>query len=369
MTDLAEFSDLVRVQPFAGLIIDAATWGEAHDYHRLHSRLHLLTMHGSGIVSGLNVLPSDPPDAAILVEPGVAVDAGGEVLVVPERQRIGVDVRGGTAYVALERVDATPQRADGQPQEDPQEARGRVVESYRVTVTEELPETPALELGRVAISSGAGLAITAARNPWAPSADEIDLRHRLSNAGQRPLELRVGFVAPEEPDAHADHFQGFSNLIRAATFAGIRAQPIFASNGEIPEAELLYVTGRADAEPGDSLVEGLRERVVGGSWVFADGCGTGDAFAQALQPLTGGDGAGMSEALVSCSRYVFGAPPPGACEGDVEWGTRAIISARDYGCAWRGSHSGSALPRAQIRDALEYGVNIAACAGGYGRSR
>jgi hypothetical protein len=372
VADLGQFSNIVRIQPFAGLVIDPSTWGAAHDYHRLHHRLHLLSTHGSGIANGLAVVPTDPPADAVLVEPGVAIDEAGETIVVAERERIPIDARGGTAYIAIEHLDATPVRPDGTPDEDPQEARGRVVESHRLAVVAEQPEAPAIELARVAVEASGALVVTGARNPWAPGPNEIDGRYR-GDGGQRPLDVRVGLVAPAEGEPGADHVLGFSYLLRACALAGVRATPVFGANGDVPEADLLYVTGHADSKPASGLVDGLRERLVSGSWVFADGCGAGEAFVSGLQPLldgaAGGPTEGETEALVACSRYVFGAPPPGACEGDLRWGSRAVLSSRDYGCAWQGRSSGGPLPRGQIRDALEFGVNVAVCAGGYGRSR
>ena len=376
MAEIEPFSDIVRVQPFAGLVIDPSTWGAAHDYHRSHHRLHLLSMHGSGIASGLTVVPTDPPSDAVLVEPGVAIDAAGEVIVVAEHERIAIDARGGAVYLAIQHVEAAPLRVDGAPDDDPQEARGRVVEAHRIAALGEPPQAPALELARVALEGSGALAVTAARNPWAPGANEIDGRHRAAGGGEAPLEVRVGLVTGAAGDAGepgTDHARGFSHLLRACAFAGVHATPVFAADGEVPEADLLCVTGHAEAKPSKRLVDGLRERLVGGSWLFADGCGAGETFVDGLQPLLeaapAAPGDGQAEALVACARYVFGAPPPGACEGELRWGSRAVLSSRDYGCAWQGRSSSGPLPRGQIRDALEFGVNVAVCAGGYGRSR
>ena len=233
-------------------------------------------------------------------------------------------------------------REDGSPDDDPQEARGRVVEAHRVAALTEPPQTPAIELARVAIEGSGALAVTAARNPWAPGPNEIDGRHRPASGGQVPLEVRVALIAGPGAESGSDHVRGFSHLLRACAFAGVRATPVFATNGEVPEADLLYVTGHADAKPSNGLVDGLRERLVSGSWLFADGCGAGETFVDGLQPLldaSPGSPSDQTEALVARARYVFGAPPPGACEGELRWGSRAVLSSRDYGCAWQGRSS------------------------------
>ena len=341
------------MQPFADLVIDPSTWGAAHDYHRTHNRLHLLSMHGSGIASGLTVVPTHPPSDAVLVEPGVAIAAAGEVILVAERERIAIDARGGAVYLAIQHIEAAPVREDGSPRRRP---AGGPWPRRRGVPRRGADRAPADAGDRA--------------RPRRHRGQRRARRHRRAQpvgGGQVPLEVRVALVAGPGAEPGADHVRGFSHLLRACAFAGVRATPVFAANGEVPEADLLYVTGHADAKPSSGLVDGLRERLVGGSWLFADGCGAGETFVDGLQPLLDaapGSPSDQIEALVARARYVFGAPPPGACEGELRWGSRAVLSSRDYGCAWQGRSSGDPLPRGQIRDALEFGVNVAVCAGG-----
>ena len=237
------------------------------------------------------------------------------------------------------------------------------------------PKAPAIELARIAIDADAPLEIGAARNPWAPRGNEIDARFRPQLAAPTPRPLRAALVSDGLPEApETDHLEGFSHLLDACALAGLRVSAQFASNGELPAADLLYVTGRADAAPAPALIEGLRERLSRGSWVFADACGLGAAFTEGLEALLegpdeGGVDAAKTEAQVAGALHVFAAPPDGACDGELRWGPRALLSGRDYGCAWSGRSPEGPLPRARIRDALEFGVNVAACAAGYAQSR
>jgi len=73
-----------RIKPVDGMAVTARVWEEAHGYHRLHRRFHDRALHGPGIVVGLEVVASDPPDASVYVLPGVAVDPLGHLIVVPE---------------------------------------------------------------------------------------------------------------------------------------------------------------------------------------------------------------------------------------------------------------------------------------------
>src|SRR3990170_3852397 len=107
MKDLP-LSSPVRVQPFTGLVIDVDTWATAHDYHRRHHQLHLLTLHGSGIAHGLEVLPTVPSSDTVVVEPGIAIDRAGDVIIVPERQRVTVEEGEHTVYIVLDYVESLP---------------------------------------------------------------------------------------------------------------------------------------------------------------------------------------------------------------------------------------------------------------------
>ena len=371
MADLGPFAGITRVEPFTGLVIDPPTWAAAHGYHDLHHRLHLLSLHGHGIATGLNVIPTDPPSDDVLVEPGVAIDSLGRAIVLAARERLAIPVDSGTAHVVLEYVEASPAALDaaGAPVPEVNGSRGRIVEGYRVSIAATEPLLPALELGRMAIAPGqASPTIVAAANPWAPGENEIDARHRRSLSTMAPKEIRVAFVADDQALAQ-DHLQGFTNLVAMGARSGVRIEPTVANGAGVPDADLLYVTGHADSDPSAKLLDSLRDRIRAGAWLVADGCGQGDRFASGFASLVEESGPANTEALVASAHHVFGATPEGACEGEVRWGPRAMLSGRDFGCAWRGGRSENPLSRSRIRDALEFGVNLAVSAGEYGRPR
>jgi hypothetical protein len=60
------------------------------------------------------------------------------------------------------------------------------------------------------------------------------------------------------------------------------------------------------------------------------------------------------------SCYTFGAPPPGQDGNAMILGNESIIfSDADYGCVWQGGRNSQPLPRQVIRDAMDFGANIA----------
>src|SRR5690349_508503 len=94
----------LRVNPFRGLLVDETTWADAHDYHRNQMRFHLLALHGVGIVQGLEVVASQPPDLNLTIRPGLAIDAEGRMLLLSEPQVVTVQVPSNfsTMFILLE---------------------------------------------------------------------------------------------------------------------------------------------------------------------------------------------------------------------------------------------------------------------------
>jgi hypothetical protein len=355
----------VRVQPFTGLVIDVDTWATAHDYHRRHHQLHLLTLHGSGIASGLDVVPTDPPSEALVIEAGVAIDDGGNVIVVPEAQRVTLEAKAHTQFIVLDYIESLPPTAGV----NGTETRGRMVEDFRLRVLAALPESHALELGRVRVAPGEKLAFTAAANPAATGDNEIDGRFRPLLHPRAPARLSVGLIVAGGLDSmDATHLRGFTNLMREMRARGVVGTLVGGGDDEAPQADMLYVTGKGSAGLAKPVVDGIGEQLKRGAWLFADACGPGTELIEALKPALKDDkkSAAETEARVLNATYVFGEAPKGASSTqELIWGRRAVVSPRDFGCAWSGRHGNQTLTREQIRSALEFGVNVAVCAAEY----
>ncbi len=76
---------LKRLHPTDGMAVTAKVWAEAHAYHRLRQQAHLALAHGAGILSGLEVIASDPPDGTVYILPGSAIAPNGELILVLSR--------------------------------------------------------------------------------------------------------------------------------------------------------------------------------------------------------------------------------------------------------------------------------------------
>ena len=73
-----------RIKAVDGMAVTADVWEEAHDYHRRQAEMHARFGHGAGILTGLEVVASDPADTAVYIRPGVAIDHEGRTIVVAE---------------------------------------------------------------------------------------------------------------------------------------------------------------------------------------------------------------------------------------------------------------------------------------------
>jgi len=349
----------IRVHPFSGLVIDVDTWATAHDYHRNHQQLHLLSLHGTGVAQGLEVVSTDPPSESVVVEAGLAIDTLGNTIIVPERQYVTLGDSAGLTYLVLDYVESIPPSDANQ-----RDTRARVKEDFRLRAVQTTPEPHSIELARVELKKGA-TAIVGAANPWLPQANELDLRQRRHLHLTAPRAISVGLVIHGgEASISPSHLSGFQFLLRELEYCGLRAEVTKSTDASVPDAELLYVTADSGAAVPSAMVKRLGERVAEGAWLFVDPCGSDTGMVESFRSLIKAKGGGATEDLLLGSRFVFGTPPPGAFPTrQMIWGDRIILSPRDYGCAWAGRRGEHVFQRDLVRAALEFGVNAAFCVG------
>ncbi len=88
---VSDLHELVRVRYFAGQTLTEADLTAEQDYHRHRARRHNRLLHGVGVVDGLGVRTSGN---AVVVSPGMAIDALGEECVVAAECRLVLGARG-----------------------------------------------------------------------------------------------------------------------------------------------------------------------------------------------------------------------------------------------------------------------------------
>jgi hypothetical protein len=406
---------LRRVNPFQGLMIDAAAWQDAHEYHRNQVRLHHLALHGWGIVQGLEVRLADG-DNALVIEPGVAIDPSGNFVIANHPTPFRLEHREAvTLYLILQfrEVLAGPSQLGIDGVGPPT----RVVEAYQIQQRDRLPNEACLELARVDFDPR-GKPISLPADPEHPAKNELDLRFRPhlggsapptstllmmagangelaaateASAAARPAEQRAAVTGPISAglsaagprysvalashagpgwDHHRDGLAYLAREVGAANGLSVQVlEPV--APGDADELDMLYISGQGRVEFAEADLAGLARMLGRGGLLFAEACaagaeGEGGAREFALSFVELADRLGRQladvqrgHALLS-TRHVFAMLPAGGRERVRVLEANGIVySDADYGCVWQGGRADAPLVRGAIRDALELGVNVA----------
>jgi hypothetical protein len=390
--DLGKFQ-LKRVNPFEGLIIDADAWRDAHEYHRDHLRLHLLAFHSSGIVQGLEVIASNPPDQSVIVQPGIGVDPESNVIIVPQPQKYRLQTqKAGVVYIVIQFREVP-----GEPYQPPNGGQPtRMLDAYRIQERDKLPSEPYLELARIDFDPSAG-AIKDTRGNLSPAKNNIDLRYRktctaatIEKAIPSPQKKETVVMQPVEVQPRVEemyagfmvlggadkttHFRGFQNLTNGISKTGnlvIKPVEISSLTQNLEQLSFLYLTGTGRFDLDAPQQEALAKFLQADGTLLGEGCSEGPEpglsrgakeFGLAFNQLAGQ----LKHKLeivkrghpVLSIKHVFSDVPPGAENGMLMAGGNMIYSGSDYGCAWQGGHETEPLSREIIRASFEIGENI-----------
>jgi hypothetical protein len=132
-----------RVNYFTGQLLGAADFQAEQDYYRAKQRLHNRTLHGLGVVEGLNVSVGKGDNAgSIVVTPGSALDPTGELIILCEASLLPLK---STAAAVLVHVRYTERPGDEvpvvttNPDEAPQPSR--IEEGCELVLVDEAPPT------------------------------------------------------------------------------------------------------------------------------------------------------------------------------------------------------------------------------------
>lgn len=190
-----------------------------------------------------------------------------------------------------------------------------------------------------------------------------------SPAAGPELRLALGRHASAGWDQHGE---GLRLLVRelgaTSEWSATMLDPVGLA--DVGPLELLYITGYAAIAFDEAEVQGIGRVLESGGVVLAEGCAAGPSgeagareFAFSFIELAQRFGRRLARVerrnalLEAC--YVFGEPPAGARPPRVLEGDGMIYSDADYGCAWQGGSRDQVLSRTAIRDAIEFGVNLA----------
>ncbi len=364
-------TSLTRVTPFFGMMIDDATWRDAHEYHRQSAALDRRAAHGWGIAQGLHVHTDPATPGGLLVQPGIALDALGRLVIVPTVHAISSGaLPEGTHYVTLRWIEHPEQP---QPAWQGAEDYSRSRESYTLTVEAAHPAPPAIELARII---GPGF-MRNAQDLRSPGVAELDQRYRAGLQVRAPRDIVIGSLqpGPRVMGAPAPNALGLQQLSRAISGTApyrARLAGAFALGEALPQLALLYLADSMPFTVAEADLAPLRDFLAGGGVLLADRCSPqqNPAFTQSVRNLATQLGRNPTPVLrghpLLDSRHLFTASPL-TPEGEpaLEEHEGFVTSTIDLGLCWQGGSTAAPLEREAIRGYLELGVNLAA----YGRQR
>jgi hypothetical protein len=95
----------IRNHYFAGKVLTAEDFQIEQDYNITKRRHHTRWLHGCGVVTGLQVGLDDsstPDEPVVIVNPGVAIDANGEEIIIPSPRSCRLRATAATGFVTVE---------------------------------------------------------------------------------------------------------------------------------------------------------------------------------------------------------------------------------------------------------------------------
>lgn len=357
-----------RIKPVDGLAVTAQVWEDAHEYHRRYQRFHTMFYHGAGIVTGLEVIASDPPDTSVYILPGIAVDPVGQTIVLPQpvSYDIGHEMEG-LLYLLLSYGESRPRASEGRKGDDSMYVHAEFSISARTT----LPNAPWVELARIERHSREDPFLDA-QNPAEPIPNEIDLRFRRQVGAPGEVSIAVCYLGETTAKRHG---RGASYLARAINHLG---RYYVSVSDDVPLAPgieahtIIYLVGEGGVELSSGQMNGLFNHVSRGRgtlFIESTDSAAESSFLNILRDMDMEPGALQPGHRLLMHPYLFAAPPPGfesesENEGapEVLVGDGVIFSTSNYGLAWQGEIHNGTPSREQIRSVIEWGGNIVAYA-------
>ena len=341
-----------HIKPFDGMSITADIWREAHDEHRVALQAHDLLLHGTGIVTGLEVVANDPPDHHVFISPGMAIDQSGQAIILTEPVAYDFgSVTEGELYLML----GHGEREVGATKNDVRYIQNEFVIAARTS----LPKRPAVELARVSASKGAK-AIKNAAEPAYPGQDEIDLRFRSNVKTTERHLVRVG-ICQLGGEISKDVFSGWTYLAREcrrSSLFDLIIDRIPAISGELEAFPILYLAGTGTFKLDSHQINNLKAYLKSGGAVIAEALdeASEDSFSEFfrnmavdLKPV------GKNDKILT-NPNLFASTPDGHAGSQVSLAKGVVYSTARYSLAWSGKIKGGS--RSDIRTAHEWGINM-----------
>lgn len=279
---------LERVQVTDGLLITANHWQRAHQYHRQYQRLHYQALHQSGIVQGLGVCVIDAPEGIsteyrdrrwIQIQPGFAIDAWGNAIVVPEAMafRIASEApSSGTIVVSIVLRHVDPDQL----QASSGTSSAFIQETFRIDETIHAVDENEIVLCQVTLGADK-VAIQPSQNVFAPVLQELDLRDRRSVGMRSQQSIQIDtwvYTSPHQPNPWQDLIHGCASLY--PTLDGTVNVQMQALTEPKRRSDLLHVSLSQLVNLSATSLQALKSSLESGTVLFIEAPTEGSAIDQ-----------------------------------------------------------------------------------------
>ncbi|MDO9086893.1 MAG: DUF4159 domain-containing protein [Anaerolineaceae bacterium] len=349
-----------RMKPYDGMSITADVWNLAHEYHRQLDQAHNLFFHGSGILIGMEVVASDPPDSMVFILPGVAVDANGKIIVLsdPVAYDLGDEIEG-PLYLTIVHREST----SGLKKNNDGSGLAFVKDEFLVTARQTLPESPMVELARFNREDRKSV-INDAKNPKSPFINEIDLRYRrrLEIHSEQLITTAVIYLGDDKNPIQGQGLIRLSEIVRKLNNINLVVNDKALLDPGILGYSFLYLVGKGKFSLTKAQLKGLQGYISHGGSVFMESCNPAahDSFINVAKEIELDIKNKLQKDHPLMSQpYYFVTPPVGyELEGEILLCPGCILSSFNYGGLWSGEGRDRIPTREEIRSATEWGVNL-----------
>lgn len=336
-----------QIKPYDGMSITADVWNQAHQEHRQSLSAHISSLHGTGIIAGLNVIANDPAGQVVFVSPGVAIDPAGHMLIVPETISFEFgEFAEGIYYLLL----GYHEREIGEQNTEP----CYVQHDFILAARPNLPKRPVIELARVVISHNQRVVKNAA-NPAHPGKNELDLRYRpqIQLAEQPILRVAVCYLGR----SHEDVIRGWDFLAQAVRKeCQIIIDNEVAFTEKLSEYNLVFICCNGDFYADTATVQAIQHCISAKTPLLIESLNeASDTAATNLLSQFGKKLTAVQEShTLLQAPNLFTQLPNGSRGNNLQIAPGLIYSTAGHSLAWRGIGSS----RSDIRDAHDFGLNL-----------
>jgi len=351
-----------HILPYDGMSINANVWDEAHNYHSQVQNAHQYFLHGTGIVVGLDVVASDPPDNLVFVLPGVAIDTSGKMIILsePVAYDLGEKINGKLRLFLLHRevkIKAAKTEENNVP--------AYMQDEYVIVARTDELDTAHVEIARINRETVKS-AIHDAGQTNAPRVNEIDLRFRKYVCPPPSEQILAGVsYLGKVPEKNYD--QALIHLIKP--LANESPYHLIVEN-DVPLDEnlfnykLLYLLATNSAKFDKKQADTLQNFIQNDGKILVEFCEqvSEEHAVELLKPL----GSALTKLTIAHpvfhAPYLFSLAPQGSLAQDnvVVWQGEPciLVTTGSYGTLWRGQAQQPAFSRELIRSSIEWGVNL-----------